>query len=129
MKGKKLFSFIEVTEETPIAKLSILEQIRLLIVKLSNENREQLKAQDAETQEILRLQANLLEFFEKSTAPLREGKETKVAVQVSSKFLPVLDTVLQSNSIRTFYNVEVIKPDIEYDIDYFFKVVLEVKAY
>lgn len=129
MKGKKLFSFVEVTEETPIAKLSILEQIRLLIVKLSNENREQLKAQDAETQEILRLQANLLEFFEKSTAPLREGKETKVAVQVSSKFLPVLDTVLQSNSIRTFYNVEVIKPDIEYDIDYFFKVILEVKAY
>lgn len=129
MKGKKLFSFIEVTEETPIAKLSILEQIRLLIVKLSNENREQLKAQDAETQEILRLQANLLEFFEKSTAPLREGKETKVAVQVSSKFLPVLDTVLQSNSIRTFYDVEVIKPDIEYDIDYFFKVILEVKAY
>lgn len=129
MKGKKLFSFIEVTEETPIAKLSILEQIRLLIVKLSNENREQLRAQDAETQEVLRLQANLLEFFEKSTAPLREGKETKVAVQVSSKFLPVLDTVLQSNSIRTFYEVEVIKPDIEYDIDYFFKVILEVKAY
>ena len=56
-KGKKLFSFLEVTEETPIQKLTVTEQFRLLVRKLTNSDREQLRADDAETVFQLTLQA------------------------------------------------------------------------
>lgn len=128
-KGQKLFSFLEVTDDTPIQKLSVLEQFRLLIRKLSNADSEQLRADDAETVYALQLQADLLEFFQKATEKVRQGAEKKVTCQVSSKFLPVLNDVIESASISPYYEVAVETPDIEYDIDYFIKVTLEVKAY
>ena len=127
--GKKLFSFVEMTDDVPIQKLTVLEQLRLLVRKLANDDKEQLKADDAETVYLLTLKANLLEFFNKATEKIRKGDERSVTCQVSSKFLPVLDEVLQSTSIGSYYAAEVIKPDIEFDIDYFVKVKLEVKTY
>lgn len=128
-KGQKLFSFIEVTDETPVQKLSILEQLRLLIRRLSNDDKEQLKADDAETLYSLQLKANLLEFLNKSTEKIRKGEERVVTVQIASKFLPVLDDVLESPTIAAYYTTTVSKPDIEFDIDYFVKLRLEVKSY
>lgn len=128
-KGKKLFSFLEVTEETPIQKLTVTEQFRLLVRKLTNSDREQLRADDAETVFQLTLQANLLEFITKATERLRMGSERSVTMQISSKFLPVLDSVLRGPTIAPFYTCTVYKPDIDFDVDYFFKLRLEVKAY
>ncbi len=48
MKGK-LFSFIAVDDNTPIQKLHFSEQLRVLIQRMTNESKEQLKADDAET--------------------------------------------------------------------------------
>ena len=128
-KRQKLFSFVELTDDTPIQKLSILEQFRLLVRRLSNDDKEQLKADDAETVYGLQLKANLLEFLNKATEKIRRGDETSVTMQISSKFLPVLDDVLNSSTIATYYTSTVTKPDIEFDIDYFLKLKLEVKAY
>lgn len=127
--GKKLFSYLEVGDDTPVQKLSILEQFRLLIRKASNADSEQLRADDATTKYQLTLQADLLEFLQKATNKLRQGEARKVTCQVSSKFLPVLDDVLASTPIAAYYTVKVEKPDIEFDIDYFVKVTLEVKSY
>lgn len=63
MKGKKLFSFIAVDDDTPIQKLTFSEQLRVLIQRLTNESKEQLKADDAETVYQLQLKANLLESY------------------------------------------------------------------
>ena len=41
MKGKKLFSFIAVDDDTPIQKLTFSEQLRVLIQRLTNESKEQ----------------------------------------------------------------------------------------
>lgn len=129
MKGKKLFSFIEVDETTPIQKLSFSEQLRVLIQRLTNEGKEQLKADDAETVYQLQLKANLLEFLQKATEKVRQGEHRSVTVSVSSRFLPVLDEVLESTSIQAYYTYKVEKLDIEYDIEYFIQVTLEVKSY
>lgn len=128
-KGKKLFSFLEVTDETPIQKLSVLEQFRLLVRKASNSDREQLRADDAETIYQLQMQANLLEFITKATSKVRNGQARSVTVQLSSKFLPVLDEVLESPTIKPFYTWTIDKPEVDYDIDYFFRLKLEVRAY
>ena len=65
-KSKKLFSFIEVTDDTPIQKLSFLEQLRVFVKRITNSDKEQLKAESAETVYILQLKANLLEFIHKA---------------------------------------------------------------
>lgn len=128
-KGKKLFSFIEVTDDTPIQKLSFLEQLRIFVKRITNTDREQLKVESAETVYLLQLKANLLEFLYKATEDVRQGKHRSVTVSISSKFAPVIDEVLQTPSIAAYYNVSVKKPDIDYDIEYLILVTLEVKAY
>lgn len=128
-QGKKLFSFLEVTDDTPIQKLSITEQFRLLVRKLSNSDAEQLKADSAETVYMLQLQADLREFLYKATAKVRNGDERSVTMEISSKFLPVLDTVLHSPTIKPFYTWSISKPEVDLDIDYFFTLTLEVKSY
>jgi len=129
MKKKKLFSFIEVTDDTPIQKLSFLEQLRVMVKRLSEVDTEQLKVESAETVYKLQLKANLLEFLERATDPIRHGEHTSVTVAVSSKFLPVLDDVLTSTAIASYYYVTVRKPDIDYDIDYTIEITLEVRSY
>lgn len=128
-RGKKLFSFLEVTDDTPIQKLSIAEQFRLLVRKLSNSDAEQLKADSAETVYMLQLQADLREFLYKATAKVRNGDEKSVTMEISSKFLPVLDTVLNSPAINPFYTWSISKPEVDWDIDYFFTLTLEAKSY
>lgn len=128
-RGQKLFSFLEVTDETPIQKLTVMEQFRLLVRKLTNSDKEQLRADDAETIYQLQLQADLLEFITKATNKVRQGKARSVTMRISSKFLPVLDEVLESPSIKPFYTYTVRKPQIDYDIDYYFRLTLEVRAY
>ena len=96
---------------------------------MTNENKEQLKADDAETVYQLQLKANLLEFLHKATEKVRQGEHHSVTVSVSSKFLPVLEDVLESTSISTYYTYTVDKPEIEYDIEYFIQITLEVKSY
>ena len=128
-RGKKLFSFLEVTDDTPIQKLSIAEQFRLLVRKLSNSDAEQLKADSAETVYMLQLQADLREFLYKATAKVRNGDEKSVTMEISSKFLPVLNTVMNSPAINPFYTWSISKPEIDLDIDYFFTLTLEAKSY
>ena len=128
-QGRKLFSFLEVTDDTPIQKLSILEQFRLLVRRLSNSDAEQLKADSAETVYMLQLQANLREFLYKATAKIRNGDQQSVTMELSSKFLPVLDVVLNSPAIKPYYTWKISKPEVDLDIDYFFTLTLEVKSY
>lgn len=129
MRKKKLTSYVVIDDNTPIQKLSVKEQLRVLIHHLSDGDREQLKAEDAETVFELQLKADLLEFLHKSTEQVRNGNHRSVTVSVSSKFKSVLQDVLESPSISSYYNTTVVDPEIDYGIDYFLKVTLEVKSY
>ena len=129
MKKKKLFSFVEVTDDTPIQKLSFMDQLRVMIKRLTNTDKEQLKAESAETVYELQLKANLLEFIQKATESVRRGEHHAVTMSISSKFQPVLADVLESPSITSYYVVTVVSPEVEYDIPYEIQVTLEVKAY
>lgn len=129
MRGSKLFSFIEVDDTTPIQKLPLLEQFRVLLRRLSNPDREALKADDAETTYTLQLRANLLDFIHKATKTIRQGEHHSVSMDIHSKFLPVLHDVLKSPKITTYYTVIIVDPEIDLDVDYYIRVKLEVKAY
>ncbi len=126
-KGRKLCTFVDVTDETPVQKLSVTDQLRVLMHQITYDEASELSNQDAVEQERLILKADLLDFLHKSTEPIRRGKTKRITVQVSSKFLPVLDDVLSSRSLVKQYTIKVAKPKIDYDLPFDILVRLAVK--
>lgn len=124
---KRLFTFVEVDDKTPIQKLSLGDQFRVLLKQFTYDPANELKNDDIVTTEYMTLKANLSEFLRMSTEPLRSGKRREVIVNVSTDFNPVLQEVLNSHEIKDFYHVDVVKPKIEYDIPYDYLVRLRVK--
>lgn len=125
--SKKLYSFIEVDDSTPIQKLKVCDQIRILLKKITYDPANELKSEDAVTMERMTLQANLSTFLRRATAPIRSGKRKEVIVNISNKFDPVWEDVINSPEIANFYTVSLVRPKIEYDIPYDFMVRLRVK--
>ena len=58
-----MYTFVEVDDSTPIQKLKIMDQLRVLLNSLVYDPANELKAEDAVTQEYLTLKANLSEFL------------------------------------------------------------------
>lgn len=115
-KGHRLYRYVEVDDKTPVQKLKLMDQLRLLLRKLTEDPANELKADDAVTAEYLKLKADCTDFLKKATKPLREGTRSVVYVQISNQFKPVLKAVLQSNDIRNYYDVRLAKPKVDYDI-------------
>lgn len=126
--GKKLYRFVEVDDSTPIQKLKISDQIRVLLKHLTYDAANELKSEDAVTTEIMTLKANLSDFLHKATDPIRRGKKREVIVNVSNKFEPVFEEVINSHEIADFFEVSVVRPKIDYDLPYDFMVKLKVKS-
>ena len=63
-KKRKLFSYIEVDDNTPIQKLGVMDQLRVLIRKLGQDDASELIAEDAVTQNLLQLKADLLQLLD-----------------------------------------------------------------
>ena len=124
---KKLYSYVDVDDSTPISKLSVLDQIRLLIKQWTTDPANELKNEDIATSELLTLKANLQDYIYKATAVIRSGKAKNVVVTVDTKFRPVLYEVLNSADIINYYKVEIAQPEIEYDIPFNIMIKFTVK--
>jgi hypothetical protein len=128
-RQKPLYTYVELDDKTPIQKLTVTDQIRVLIRNLFKSDAEELKAEDAAVTYRLQLKANLLEFIKRAVNPIREGKRQSVTVEISSVFVPVLDEVMNSHRIANFYNTEQFRPKVEYAQNYKILVRLEVKRF
>jgi hypothetical protein len=126
-KTQKIFSYVELDDSTPIQRLSIIDQIRVLLKHLARDDSAELDNANAVTVAEMQLRANLLSFLDKALDKIREGSHKSVTVDLSSKFEPVLESVLATPAIATFYSYKITRPDIDYGIDYFVRVRLEVK--
>ena len=124
---KKLYSYIEVDDSTPISKLSVLDQLRLLLKQWTTDPANELKNEDIATSELLTLKANLQDYLYKATAPIRNGKRKNVVVTIDTIFRPIMYEVLNSTDITNYYKVDVAQPEIDYDIPYKIMVKLTVK--
>lgn len=126
--GKRLMEYVDVTDNTPIQKLSALDQIRVLLKKLTHDDAAELQAENAVTRHSLELQADLSEMLNKALDPLRRGQFSAVSVSLPSVYESVIDDVFNNSRINQYYNVKISKPSIEYDgVPYNFRLDLEVK--
>ena len=126
-KGKKLYKFVEYNESIPLQKLTIGDQLRVLLKHLTQDPANELAVEDAVTTEYMTLKANLSNFIREATKPIRAGEKREVIINVSNKFEPVFNEVLNSQEVKGYFDVYIVKPDIEYDIPFDIMVKLRVK--
>jgi len=126
--GKRLMEYVDVTDNTPIQKLSALDQIRVLLKKMTHDDAAELQAENAVTRHSLELQADLSEILNRALDPLRRGQSSAVSVSLPSIYEKVLDDVFNNSRINQYYSTKISKPSVEYDgVPYNFRLDLEVK--
>ncbi len=127
MADEVLYTFLEADDSTPMTKLKLGEQLRLLLRKFTYDPAVELGAEDAVTTEYLTMKADLMDFIDRAVDSIRRGKHKNVTLSVSSKFAPVIDDVLTSPEITNYFRVYVAKPKIDYDVPADILVRIEVK--
>jgi len=126
-KGETVFTYVVDDGRIPIQKLSLMDQIRVLLKRLAYDQSSELKSADILTKELLKLKGNLVDFIQKATDPIRKGDKQRVTFSLSSRFNPVLDEVLQSDRYSKYYDIQIERPVLEYDVEHFVKVKMKVK--
>jgi len=127
LKRETVFTYVIDDGRVPIQKLPIKDQIRVLIKKLLYDESSELKREDIVTKEELRMRTNLILFLNKATDPIRKKGKKSVTIRLSSKFSPALESVMANSKFLNYYTFEVSKPNVEYDVDYFFQLTMKVK--
>lgn len=123
MEGEVVSSRIKATENTTVAKLGFIDQIKLLLHKFGNEDVAELNAAEKLSSTALKMRASLQKLFTEATKGLESGEHTSVTLQVSSKYLPYIDDVIhKTKGLGRYYNFEVHKKDLPLNVDYMFVV-------
>lgn len=129
MDGEVISKRIKATESTTLAKLSFLDQFKLLIHRFNNSDAAELDAAEKMSRISLRMQASLQNLFSKATEGLDEGVHDSVTLQVSSKYLPYLDDVIDPRKgMGRYYNFEITKRDLPVTVDFMFIVKISRKV-
>lgn len=123
---QRLTSYVEVDDNTPMLKLNLFDQLRVVINKFTQDDARELEYEDAFSIEEAKLKANLGDFIYKATKPIREGRRKSVTLSISSNFDTVLDEVLQGSSVSRYYTYKIHRPKLSYDVHHFILVRLEV---
>ena len=129
MEGEVVSLRIKATENTTVAKLGFIDQIKLLLHKFGNEDVAELNAAEKLSSTALKMRASLQKLFTEATKGLESGEHTSVTLQVSSKYLPYIDDVIhKTKGLGRYYNFEVHKKDLPLNVDYMFVVKVKRKV-
>lgn len=120
---------IKVTEDTTLAKLGVFDQIKLLISKFNNNDVAELDAAEKLSGAAARMKASLIKLINTATEDLHDGIRQSVTMQVSSKYLPYLDDVIDPvRGEGRYYSFEVHKKDLPVTVEYKFLLVVKRKV-
>lgn len=129
MEGEVVNIAIKATENTTLAKLSMWDQFKLLLRKFSNDDVAELDAAEKLSGVQLRMQASLQRLFTTAAEGLKEGKHKSVTLQVSSKYKPYLDDVIdKKRGMGRYYDFEIKDKDLPINVDYMFIVKIKKKV-
>lgn len=120
---------IKVTEDTTLAKLGVFDQIKLLISKFNNNDVAELDAAEKLSGAAARMKASLIKLINTATEDLHDGTSQSVTMQVSSKYLPYLDDVIDPvRGEGRYYSFEVHKKDLPVTVEYKFLLIVKRKV-
>lgn len=129
MEGELISRRVKVTEDTTIAKLSVLDQFKLLISRFNNDDVAELKAQESLSTNALTMQASLEKLIRTAASKLDGVNHSSVTLSVSSKYIPYMDEVIdEKHGLGRFYKITVFKKDLPVNVDYKFVIRVERKV-
>lgn len=129
MEGEVVNVAIKATEHTTLAKLTVWDQIKLLFKKFSNEDVAELDAAEKLSGVTLRMQASLQRLFTTAAEGLKDGQHESVTLQVSSKYIPYMDDVIDPiKGMGRYYDFDVFTKDLPINVDYLFVVTIKKKV-
>ena len=118
--GKEVYRSIKVTDNTKTASLSLMDQIRLIFAKMSNDSSAELDVNERVSVERLKKLAGLTDFLQKAIKNMQRHGENSVTVQLYSEFLPYLDDVIgDKKGLGQFYDFNVEKRDLPISVKHF----------
>lgn len=129
MDGEIISSRIKATENTTLAKLTIFDQIKMLLGRFNNDEVAELKAQEKLSIHALTMQASLEKLIRKSAENIDGVKHNSVTISVSSKYIPYMDDVIdEKKGLGRFYKFTVHKQNLPINVDYMFTMRVERKV-
>lgn len=129
MDGEVVSTHIKATENTTIAKLSFIDQLKLLLHKFNNDDAAELDAAEKLSTFQLKMQASLTKLLRTAAEGLENGEHESVVLSVSSKYIPYLDEVTsKTRGLGRYYDFEIIKQDLPINVNYMFIVKIRRKV-
>lgn len=130
MKKKKeiVYKYVDLKDDIAIQKLTLLEQIIVVLKRLLYDESIEMKKDDALAVAELELRDTLITYVQNCCKPLREGVSKNVIFTVHSKFGKYLKEVLSMPRFINYYDIYIETPELEYDIEFFYRVKIEVKS-
>lgn len=129
---EKLYDYLKLEDTTDLTGLTFLEKVRAIynswFTNAGYSEARNAKNQEDITKAELTLQADLLMFIHKATQPIRDGLRHSVKLDIDSTFAPVLDSVLESQTVSRYYKSNILsRPMPDIDIKYKIRISLEAK--
>lgn len=128
-RGNKevVYTYAVVDDNTPIQKLGILDQIRVMLMELTKDKSADLNKWDAVAVEKNTLKSDLYDFIENATRPVMKGKCIGVRFKIHSDFGVVLEEVLRSPRFFNYYEISITEPRMKYGSAFYYIVKMVVK--
>lgn len=126
--GKEVYRSVKLTDNINPVSLSVVDQIRLMFAKLSNDDVAELDINEKITVNKMQKVAALDTFFDKAIKRMRAVGKDSVTISLSSEFLPYIDEVIDPIYGKgRFYEFEVIKRNIPINVKHTFIVKIRKK--
>ena len=125
---KPLYTTIKVTNRTQTLILPVLDQLRLLLGKVSTDETIKLEASEKISRANLEMQSALSNLINNVVQRMKELEEKSVTISISSRFKPYFKHVLSTtNGKGRFYDFEIIDKDIPViRVDYY--LIMKIKG-
>lgn len=126
--GKEVYRSVKLTDNINPVSLSVVDQIRLMFAKLSNDDVAELDINEKITVNKMQKVAALDTFLDKAIKRMQAVGKDSVTISLSSEFLPYIDEVIDPIYGKgRFYEFEVIKRNIPINVKYTFIVKIRKK--
>ena len=129
MGAEMINTHIKPTESTTLAKLSVMDQIKLMLSKFSNNDADEIRSIEKASSEALKMKASLNKLISTATNSISDGTHTSATLQLSSKYLPYLYEVIDEKyGLGKYYTFKVFKKDLPASVNYKFTMKIERKV-
>lgn len=124
---KPLYKTIKVTDKTQTQKLPIIQQLKLLLGKVSNDDTARLESNEKLSRANMEIKSSFSNFINEVTREMRENGFNSVTIKVNSRFKPFFKEVLSPEYGKgRFYNFTILKDDGETVINQEYFIIMRI---